>query len=549
MQGMEDTAAHQRLRSALAQGRGTLVLGPIFSRGLDALDLDQYLSELQSDLTDPSGWENLDRESRLKLASVDLGSEEIRAGLAEFFPSISSFDGLVKPFHRTVMSLNMASIVDLSFHDLALAALKENGRRYRYITQDADLVDQSHSLPGEIDVFKLRGDLWLSNAALTIDQLRRRLDEHPALEKLLGDRLRRAPVILYGFTPNDPLLRFMVERFTISGTAFLCSRMTNRTWRHYWVNEGFQVVDATTSTELENRVSDWCDRLQVSADIADLDDLIGEVGDAVVLRLAGLNALEWAKRSKAELENLTASELKEVKASVRLLSTLSENSLLIPALPAALAAEICMNSGDLPLARQALEIATHAIDRHVKADAEAMAAVGRTLIRMGDSHRSMDYLSAALHTPGRGDAACADDFAWLSRCVLQRIDHLRKKGRKRAVIELVAHFLSAQSNYLHLVQSETTDEAFARSIYYINLRLGRLMALASEMAENSASVYASQAVEMLKRAIGLMPEKPDGYKAIRPLLTDRRYTTVDPKLWMSLVASAPPAVQRRLGGR
>ena len=117
------------------------------------------------------------------------------------------------------------------------------------------------------------------------------------------------------------------------------------------------------------------------------------------------------------------------------------------------------------------------------------------------------------------------------------------------MIELVAHFLSAQSNYLHLVQSETTDEAFARSIYYINLRLGRLMALASEMAENSASVYASQAVEMLKRAIGLMPEKPDGYKAIRPLLTDRRYTTVDPKLWMSLVASAPPAVQRRLGGR
>ena len=82
MQPMDDTAANQRLRSALAQGRSTLVLGPIFSRGIDALDLDHHLEELQQDLSDPSGWENLDRESRLKLASADLGSDVIRAGLA-----------------------------------------------------------------------------------------------------------------------------------------------------------------------------------------------------------------------------------------------------------------------------------------------------------------------------------------------------------------------------------------------------------------------------------------------------------------------------------
>ena len=59
---------------------------------------------------------------------------------------------------------------------------------------------------------------------------------------------------------------------------------------------------------------------------------------------------------------------------------------------------------------QALEIATYAIDRHVNKDADAMAAVGQTLIRMGDSHRSMDYLSAALHSSGRSDASCADDL-------------------------------------------------------------------------------------------------------------------------------------------
>ncbi len=549
MQPMDNTAANQRIRSALAQGKGTVVLGPIFSRGLDALDIDQHLDELQSDLNDPSGWENLDRECRLKLASVDLGSDTIRAGLAEFYPSISSLEPLLKPFHSKLLSLNVTSIVDLSFHELSAAVLKSQDRRYRYITQDADLVDQSHSLPGEIDIFKLRGDLWLSEAALTIDQLRRRLADNPGLQRLLSDRLRREPVILYGFTPNDPLLRFMVEHFTLSGTTVLCLRITNRTWRQYWMSEGLQVVDASTSTELENRVSDWCDVLQETADISDLDDLIAEVGDTVVLRLAGSEQLEWAKRPRAELDHLNSVELQSVKQSVRFLSALTERNLLIPALPAALAAEICMNSGDLPLARQALEVATKAIDGHVNKDADAMAAVGRTLIRMGDSHRSMDYLTAALHTKGRSDESCADDFAWLSRCVLQRIDQLRKNGRKRAVIELVAHFLSAQSNFLHLVNNHTDNESFGRSIYYINLRLGRLMALASEMAEQSASVYASQAVEMLKRAIELKPEKPDGYKAIRPLLTDRRYTTVDPKLWMTLVGSAPPAVQRRLGGR
>ena len=114
---------------------------------------------------------------------------------------------------------------------------------------------------------------------------------------------------------------------------------------------------------------------------------------------------------------------------------------------------------------------------------------------------------------------------------------------------MVAGFLKDQAPYLYLAQIETDDEDFSRSIYYINLRLGRLMGLASEMAEHSASVYASQSIELLTRAIEMMPAKPDGYKALRPLLTDRRYSTMDTKRWMALVASAPPAVQRRLGGR
>ena len=75
------------------------------------------------------------------------------------------------------------------------------------------------------------------------------------------------------------------------------------------------------------------------------------------------------------------------------------------------------------------------------------------------------------------------------------------------------------------------------------------MAVASKMAETSGDVYAKRACELLIRAIEIEPAKPDAYKAIRPLMTERAYQTADPKRWMALVASAPPAVQRRLGGR
>jgi hypothetical protein len=273
------------------------------------------------------------------------------------------------------------------------------------------------------------------------------------------------------------------------------------------------------------------------------------VGDVVARHLAQVDILQWVRRPRSELDSLTGSELLTVSQSIRLMAVLSENGLPVPARPAAYAAEVCIGAGNLPAARQTLGIAVHTMSNQVQFDHLAMAAVGRTLNRMGDGHRAAMYLRRALHSNHDDQVSQADDFAWLSRSVLQRIDKLRAAGRRRAVIELVAGFLKDQASFLSLSQIQTDDEEFQRSIYYINLRLGRLMGLASEMAENSASVYASQAIELLTRAIVMMPAKPDGYKAIRPLLTDRHYPTVDTKRWMALVASAPPAVQRRLGGR
>ena len=150
----------------------------------------------------------------------------------------------------------------------------------------------------------------------------------------------------------------------------------------------------------------------------------------------------------------------------------------------------------------------------------------------------------------RSEVDRADDLAWLSRSILEQIDRLFERGRKRGVIELIASFLSQNADRLGLALVDPgEDELFKWSIYYINLRLGRIMGLASEMALSSGQVYAQQAITLLTRAIELVPMKPEAYKWVRPLLTDRRYGTEDVKKWMALVASAPSSVQRRLGGR
>ena len=144
----------------------------------------------------------------------------------------------------------------------------------------------------------------------------------------------------------------------------------------------------------------------------------------------------------------------------------------------------------------------------------------------------------------------ADDLAWLSKSVLDRIDRLRARKRRRAVTELIGVFLKEQAERLSLAALDPGEDVDLRwSVYYINLRLGRVMVLASEMAQSSGEVYAAQAVNLLERAIELAPYKPDAYKILRPLLTDRRYAVADPKRWMEIVGAAPAQVQRKLGKR
>jgi hypothetical protein len=118
----------------------------------------------------------------------------------------------------------------------------------------------------------------------------------------------------------------------------------------------------------------------------------------------------------------------------------------------------------------------------------------------------------------------------------------------RAVVEVIAAFLQRQAPRLHLARLEppAEDPAARWSVYYINLRVGRIMALASEMAAAAGGVYAAQAVEFLTRAIEVAPFKPEPYRVVKPLLADGRHGTADPARWTRLLSEAPPEVQKKI---
>ena len=73
--------------------------------------------------------------------------------------------------------------------------------------------------------------------------------------------------------------------------------------------------------------------------------------------------------------------------------------------------------------------------------------------------------------------------------------------------------------------------------------LGRIMMLASSMAGQSNHVYAQQSVNLLLRTIELVPEKPDGYKYLRPMLNDAN-SPMGADKWESLIENAPQPFQK-----
>jgi hypothetical protein len=548
---MEPSAHIERLREALSAGRGTLVLGPAFSNGLEPLDILNFADTTGEQLVDRSGWDNLSLDDKHKLLLQGLGHAVTSQLLANQMPTPKALGQFVREFHEDLLKLPFSVVIDGTLNDLAQATLSKTDQRIRLLSRDQDLVTRPNALPGEKTLVKLFGDLWTDDPAFSTEQIEKRAAANPGLSRLVTAAVSQGPIVFYGFSIIDPVFQLFGRLFgPLSGTTIVATRIDNALWKQQGRSLGFHIIEAATWTEVERKIGLLCGTISPDISLPDISQLTRDVDQLVAQHLGTNPLLHWAHRPVSELENLPSEEIDTVKESVRFMSALAERGILVPGVPAGLAAEICLRAGDLPLSRQALELSVSSLIRSDEIEANAASAIGRTLNRMGDHCRARTYLEWALSARSASETdARADDLAWLSRCVIQEIDDLNGVGRARAVMELIANFLKEQAQGVDLAQIESEEPTTRRSIYYINLRLGRIMAMAAEMAQATGNVFAEKAVELLVRAIEMEPGKPDGYKAIRVLLTNREYATADSKRWMSLVAGAPPAVQRRLGSR
>jgi tetratricopeptide (TPR) repeat protein len=542
---------HEGLLTALVASRGVLILGPAFAHGVAAIEPNALLEQLRAGLPEGAEWEGLRPADRMELLVEARGAEGVARALAEGLPTAEALRGSVGDFQRRLLSLPFPIIVSVGLDDLAAATLAELGAPHRVVTGDADL--GVPGLPGERLLVKLRDDPLLGVPRLTRAAQRGLPRAHPRLIERLRGEARAGAALLYGFGPRSESLRWVFEDVLDAPSVgcHLALRSGSALWAGRFEHQGLEVTASATVADLEAAMTRLADRLvQVRPRLtpesaAALVTLDAEVVGAVQRRLTGLPCFGWAVRARGELDALGADALPTVLDGLGLLEAVADRGLRPPGLPAARAAEVLARLGRADDAWRALRLAVPTLDR---SDAVALGSVGRALSRLGEEARARPYLEGAL-TVGDADDPWArvSDLAWLAKSVLHRIDALRAAHRKRAVTEVIARFLSAQAPRLRLSAldpGEDVDRAW--SVYYVNLRLGRVMLLASEMAQASGRVYAEQAVELLTRAIELAPHKPDPYKAVRPLLTDRRWGVADARRWMGLVAAAPAEVQKRL---
>ncbi len=542
---------HHALLAGLAANRGLLVLGPAFGAGVPVIEPQALLEGLRGQLPEGPTWEGLRPADRLELLATAMGADMLARALSEALPCAEALRGDVGAFHARLFALPFRVVVLTGLDDLGEATQAVVGGPWRVVCRDADL--DAPRLPGERLLIKVRDDLRLGAPRLGRDALRRMSRTNPRLVACLRAEHGAGGALLYGFGPRSEALRFVFDDLldAPAGGCHVILRSGSGLWRAWWEARGTVVTASATVGELEAAVGQLGEALaqarpRISAESgAALVRLDAEARRATARQLDGLPGLAWAGLPRGALDALDEAVVPTVLDGLALLEAVAERGLRPPALPAARAAELLSRLGHAEPAWRALRLAVPALESDAS---EALGSVGRALSRLGEEDRARPYLERALEAGDPADRwARASDLAWLAKSVLDRIDRMRAAHRKRAVTEIIAAFLRSQADRLVLGRLDPgDDEHHTWSVYYINLRLGRVMALASEMAQASGRVYAEQAIALLTRAIELVPQKPDPYKAVRPLLSDRRFGVADARRWMALVAGAPPDVQRKL---
>ena len=559
------------LIESVFEGNAVLFIGAGFSHGVTGLDWWGLLDRLKEKLPDTSGWDSLDALDRAQLFVQAHGRDGLERELAWLLPTLDSLRGQVTDFHRTLVSLPFRVIVTTNYDALVEATLADLDQSYRVVVDDDEVARAASIRDGCRLVVKMHGDLLLGDTiVLTREDYLNYESSRPAMVTLFESLLLNHAFVFYGFGLSDPnfllLYQSVLRKNAHARTAYAFMKEPNRLLSKFWSNRKVELISGRTFGELETMVVHLAQAVKSRrADEWDLDSvldihfpdehaqvtaLLDEVRGRFCQRLADLEPFLWVRLPPDEIEHYSDDEADDVLGAFRVLRALALGGFPVDPEYFARAAELLVRFGMNEAARAALEMTLRIMHRGgPPASPQLRSSLGRVLCRLGEFDRAMVFLERALAEADPDEIwGRMAELAWLSRCILDRIDRLSARGRDRAVMELVASFLRNQASRIEQARNPPPedDEPSRWSAYYVNYRVGRIMALASELAGTSSQVYAETAVDMLARAIELAPHKPDPYRAIRPLLTEPRYPTEDAQRWVKLVAHAPPALLRRL---
>ena len=534
----------EQIRSLLIQGQGIIFLGPDLF--LPSMNYAQgvVLDEIRESLTDSTGWEHCDEDKQLALSVTDLGYAGLAQKMSTGFPylEIQSDGGeLAKCFGN----YRPKYLVDLNFHNAFEALAIRKSFLSRRITCDEDLSRHSGgNVPATL--YKLRGDLWLDNACMTVDHLATKMDENPKTLREIRTLCMGQPVFMIGFKPQESLFRWIRDTFlSESDLVVACFVSSNRNWKKWCQSLGLSILSAPTKTELTQKLSIFFDENTMVDSDATTTIKTAMAKDGIK-RTRTVDNLEWIEVARAGTRDDVKAARTKLLPIAREWVRLSESGFVVDPQAVCDAIAFQTRSGFNADAEHLIESALGMIERWPLDKSKAQASLGRSMMRLGDDWRGYVILRQALLSGTLDQREQADSLAWVSKAVLTRIEDLMVRAHVRAATEQIAQFLNTFAQLLSLSADEADDEESKWSLYYINLRLGRIMMLASSMAGQSNHVYAQQSVSLLLRTIELVPEKPDGYKYLRPMLTDSNSPMKDMKKWDSIMENAPPTIQKKL---
>ena len=500
-------------------------------------DQSGVLDVVKNAMSDTNGWDTFNDNERIHLAELELGRDVIIQKFASHFP----YQNLEQnELFSTLGDFRPKYVVDLNFHHALESFALESGGQWRRIMNDEDLDFAPYGIPPS-SFYKLRGDIWTGGVNLTVDDLASWRKKESRVFDEIHYLCRMYPVILLGFSPRDQVLKWLQNAFELERSSVLSFFVsTNKNLKKWNQNLGFLTVSAPTRVELSQRVLDFFEFSskfgRSPSNKKSSKSILTENQSKLIAHIEVSDS-----KNKEELRNLKHEVCEAIAESI---IAFQGGHRFDPNFLSSCMAFLT-RSGFVKDGTSLVEYVCEIVLPSPQTSDHSLSILGQSLMRMGDEWRGYLVLRNVLLSGNLDEREQANALAWVSKAALTRIEDLMMKSHQRAATEQIAQFLNTFAKILSVGNQSSEDKEMRWSLYYINLRLGRIMMLASSMAGSSNSIYAEQAVNLLLKTIELVPEKPDGYKFLRPLLNDRESPKYSESRWLKLIDNAPEGIRKK----